>query len=176
MKRVAWLLSFLLITSTMVAATAPAASQGEAQRRAGGKFPRYPLWLARLLAPLGVAGAQALAGFQAFAYDPCKGGNWLLSAAQQHHPFGEWQLIGYYLMRNEEEYKFENLEKIFLWHLHYQTHFPNDGDLSHTVALDILKLTIEQESAIREKFKTWTPADERPFEPASCPSDKYAPK
>lgn len=140
---------------------------------AGSTFPRYPLWLAKLLAPLGVAGAQALAGYQALAYDPCKGANWLLDAARQHHPFGEWQLIGYYFRVDEEKHDSVNFEKIFLWHMHVQTHFPEDDDLTQAV-IDMLKFTPDQASAMLERFETWNPEKEPPFEPASCPSNRFA--
>jgi hypothetical protein len=155
--------------------TDAAFAQGSsAQREAAQTWPKHPLWLAYLLAPLGVRGAQAVAGFHALGRDPCRGFNWLLSAAQQHQLFAEWHIRAYYYSDNEQSYKVENAEKEFLWHLHWLTHFPDDKDDSHMVAATGLKLSLEQENAVRERFKTWAPADERPLEPASCPSARSA--
>lgn len=171
MKAIARLLfSLLLVTS----AAPPVHAAGlDAQGIASGSYPKYPLWLARILARFGVADAQALAGFQALTYDPCKGFNWPLASAQQHQLFGEWQLIGYYFLENDLEPKSDNYEKIFLWLLHWRTHFPGEEDRSFFMQRDLLKLPPERERAVRETFKTWTPADEKPMEPASCLSDKF---
>jgi len=177
MKCTAHLLSLLLIVNTTLIEVDSAFAQAtSAQREAAHTFPRYPLWLARLLAPFGIAGAQALAGYQSLGHDQCKAFNWLLGAAQQHHPFAEWHMRAYYFLESEWFNRPENKEKQFLWHLHWLTHFPDDKDDSQMVASVILKLSPEQEAAFREQFKTWTPADERPLEPASCPSDKSAQK
>jgi hypothetical protein len=154
--------------------TSFAAREGEEQKKAGTKYPQYPVWLAHLLARFGVASAQGLAGFQALAYDPCVGGNLLLRSAKQHNFFGEYHLMGYFWWENDYAYTYERAEKAFLWQLHYQTRFPNDDDTTHIIA-EMLKLTPEQESNIREKFKTWKPEDEPTMQPESCPSDRYAP-
>ncbi len=177
-RSLATLATFLIAWSILTfSPIAPAFAQAtDAQKGAARAFPKYPLWLARLLAPLGVAGAQALAGYQALGHDQCKAFNWLLGAAQRHVLFAEWNIKGYYYFENEyfeneEGNKAGNAEKEFLWHLHWLTHFPNDKDDSHVVA-SMLKLSAEQQAALRERFKTWSPADEHPLEPASCPSGK----
>ncbi len=172
MTRTAHLLSVVTIL-TLVAAPAVAAPAGDARATAGSRIPRYPLWLAKLLAHVGVPGAQALAGFQALTYDPCKAANWLLDAARQHHPFGEYQLIGYYYLVNKEKPDAANLEKFFFWNMHFQTHFPEDGDLTQNL-IDMLGFNPAPAAVLLERFKAWDPEKEPPLEPASCPSRKYA--
>jgi hypothetical protein len=168
-KRLVWLLTLVCIASAVAYGAGKPTPKG---RYITGTAPlpnKYPWLLARyVLAPLGVAEAQAMTGMGVITKDPCRGANWLLAAAKQHHIFAEMQLSGYYLITSEGGRDQERLKKKFLWWLHFESHFPDEPNESREVAA-WLKLTPEQEQEVREKFKTWKPEDEPPIEPASCP-------
>jgi len=142
-------------------------------QRASAQAPLLCLkWLASILAPFGVADAQACVGLHTLSHDACKGANLLQRAAQQHHAFAEVFMMGYYDDTGKRDSDEARLEKALLWHLHFMTHFPDDKDISREI-VGMLKLTPEQERAAREKFKTWNPQKEPPVEPASCPGTVY---
>jgi len=169
MKRFALILILACLCCATVIRAGNAAQTSE-RWDAYWKLPtKYPYWLAVILAPFGVADAQASVGFGAMSQDdPCKGANLYMRAAKQNHFFAQGQLSGYYHLAGMLDRDPEKFKKSFLWYLHFASHFPNEKDESRAIA-DMLKLTPEQESEVREKFKSWKPEDELPIEPASCP-------
>ncbi|MBY0511603.1 MAG: hypothetical protein K2P94_15815 [Rhodospirillaceae bacterium] len=171
MKRFAWFLIFLCMSGSGVTVASEATPKSA---KLNTPFPyKYPVWLAHILAPLGVAEAQALMGMGYVHEDPCKGANWLQAAAKQHHTFAEMQLLGYYHVTGMRDSNRERFKKAFLWWLHFETHFPDEKDESQAI-VDMLKLTPEEENSVRELFKTWKPGGESPVEPASCPGTPFS--
>lgn len=166
MKHYGWLIAVICMISAS-GAGAEESRLNAIQRTAAQWSPIAPLWLAQIFAPFGVADAQARVGYEALANDPCKGANFLQSAAKQHHLFAEINMMDYYRAAGRQDNGQEQLQKALLWHLHFMTHFPDEEDVSHEI-VEMLKLEPEQESAARERFKTWDPEKESPIVPASC--------
>jgi len=172
MKRFTWILAFVCIASATVYGAGETASTRSPKHNT--PFPyKYPLALAHILAPFGVAEAQALVGMEVIHADPCKGVNWLQRAAKQHHLFAEMQLLGYYHVTGKRDRDAERLKMALLWYLPFQGHFPDEPDDSRVVVA-MLKLTSDQEAAVRERAKTWKPQDEPPVEPASCAGKPFS--
>lgn len=130
----------------------------------------YPVWLSRLLAPLGVVRAQTRLGYAMASFDLCEAARWHHAAARSGDLPSHWAMMHIFVMMSQAlDYDVEeNKKRAFLWYLNWASRFrPAPGE--YEGMRDMLKLSAAEAEEIRERSQTWQPSDDPPFRPRPCP-------